>query len=349
MRIVTWRFIPELLMKTFFPKDNPGQEAGDKRFQLITIILTGLVSLAVGVGTTFAIDFFKGRTAKLEFEIVSSSSFVGPTQKFAFVTVNVTNSGSRELESVSAEIDWKGGDLVEAKHEGFPANGLKEKKTNSSLQVELPFLNPGESGKIFVLINLTSEVFSKPSVTLRSKGVTGVERTYDNKTRTSSWMSLLPLLSVLVVFFFGQKWFGRFTNTKSHADDQRDVSAFVLDLFGFYDLAAEVRTLTRKISYWSIVDHITARVMAEKKPETSRLAAEAIETLIDYSSMAPSSILLIKYNQARLYFHAGDVELAVRAMRQARSENHQVIEKRIRYDETLKDLVTAYESSEPEK
>lgn len=64
----------------------------------------------------------------------------------------------------------------------------------------------------------------------------------------------------------------------------------------------------------------------------------AIRTLLDYASIAETTVMLINFDHAKLLAHAGDTDDAKQALAKARSEKHPVIEKRVSYDPLLSKL-----------
>src|SRR6266496_5390903 len=116
----------------------------------LTIILTGVVSLVVGVGSALILDYIRTPAARLEYEVLSSSAFAGQVQKVGMVAIELQNSGRKELELVSARIQVQGSTIIESKTEGFPTKGITENRTNDTYLVEVPFLNPAERGRILL-------------------------------------------------------------------------------------------------------------------------------------------------------------------------------------------------------
>lgn len=206
-------------------------EQGSSKWGII--LLTGFVSLLVGVATALIVDYVRTSAAKLEYDIVSSSSFLGQTQKIGLAVVQIQNTGRKEIESVTAKISAKGTEVLETKLEGFPTHGLTEQKLNDTYLLEIPYLNRSESGRILLLFSLTSQEFAPPTVELRARGVTGIPRTKDEKSSrygvsiAAIGAGLASLSSLLAFTTLLRLRFKRVLT--SHSDDQRDVAAFVLD------------------------------------------------------------------------------------------------------------------------
>jgi len=59
-------------------------DSGSKKW--VTVLLSGVISLFVGVGGALILDYLRTSAAKLEYEVISSSKFTGQVQKLAMVT-----------------------------------------------------------------------------------------------------------------------------------------------------------------------------------------------------------------------------------------------------------------------
>lgn len=323
------------------PTDNPKETPPAK---WLTIPLTGLVSLIVGVGTALILDYLRTSAAKLEYEVISSSAFSGQVQKVAMIAIELQNSGRKELELVTGRIQIKGATILESKTEGFPTRGLSEAKSNETYSIELPFLNPSERGRILLLLNLTAVELAPPIVELRAKGTTGTQRTKERTDKkdkmtalllpvAAAFSSLSAFAALRILRRRRDRWY-----TTSHRDDQRDVAAYVLDACGLTDEARSLRLQVREMSYWSIADQLTQNALTKNDSDHIRKVIRALESLLKYASIAETSCFLVNYDLARLYNRVGDKEKAKSALALARKENHKVIDKRIALTDDLNEI-----------
>src|SRR5215216_6097891 len=71
-------------------------EEVSKTGKYLVIVLTGLVSLGVGVGSGLLLDLFRAQAPKLTYTTTSAEMFPGTNQKTGIVLLRVTNNGRRE-------------------------------------------------------------------------------------------------------------------------------------------------------------------------------------------------------------------------------------------------------------
>jgi hypothetical protein len=82
-----------------------------------TIPLTVLTSLIIGVCVALITDYIRTPATKLEYEIISSSTFSGQVQKLEMVAIEIQNTGQKELELVTVRIQVKETKILESKTE----------------------------------------------------------------------------------------------------------------------------------------------------------------------------------------------------------------------------------------
>ena len=225
------------------------------------LILTGVISLAVGVGAPLLLDLFRSAKPKLEYAIVASSVFSGPSQNIAILSVEVTQSGQKEAEDVTVTIGWENAQYKESKVVGLPPDKYRENATPVMYQLEVPFINPGEKLRADLLLTLAAPSLSTPKVDVRAKGLVGkpvgVPRPEKRDVLLTTLAAASTLLTALIAMWF--RWRRRrglgpaSAETLSFGDylarasvdipsglsgsgnaDQRDVVASILDLHGLH-------------------------------------------------------------------------------------------------------------------
>ena len=312
------------------------------------MLLTGVISLIVGIGSALILDYVRTSAPKLEYEIISSSAFSGQ-QKIGMVAIDLQNSGRTALELVTARIQIKDVEIMETKTEGFPRKSFTESNTKDTYALDMPFWNPSEHGRIFLLLKFTTADLPTPEIELRAKGVTGTQRTKERSEKkqklepaiAASIAALSTLGAFIALRVLRARRDKRASYTTSHSDDQRDVAAYVLNVRGLSAEAHDLRSATRRLPYWSIADELTQRALVKNDAEHTRKLLSALETLLKYAAIAETSCLLLNYNIARLYNSVGDTEHAKAALCAARKENHKVIEKRIAFTRDLQTIAPA--------
>lgn len=313
------------------------EESSEKSSRLGIIILTGIISLIVGVSGGLIVNYFTERKAGLEYDIVSSSLFAGQTQRVAIVGLNVTNPGAKEVEDINCQIEFGNSNITELKVVGLNPSAYNTKISNNRLDLKAPYLNPRESFSIQLLLGTTETELKPPLISIRGRGVTAYQKpTISEKRKISQIISLLAAaFSALLPLIAIRRILPRFFFTKRHRDDQRDIFAFVLGVNGFYAEAEAIRNSVRSLSYWSESDRLAERCLISKDVSTIERGISCLRHLLEYAGMSDTSRLIVHYNIARLAAAKGDNTLVNDHLKVARKGKHAVIEKRIAFDSNL--------------
>jgi hypothetical protein len=317
------------------------------RSKLYILLITGLISLVVGVSSGLLLDLFKAKKPKLEYQIVTTGAFSGSNENIAILSLEIENDGSNELEDLTVQVQLGNAEIRESKVWGLPSNKYVTKFEKSSFSIESPFINPTETLRADLLLTLAGEKLKKPTVEVRAKGIVGTERLAQQPSNRffSLFSTILSVLIALITAFYvvpsvlnrirGRKGV---EFTASHHDDQRDVAAYVLDINGLHDQASRLRVITRKMSYWSIADDLTQSFLNDGRATELQKLANALEGLLQYAAIAETSCFLINYNLARIYLKLGDSARAKVKLTKAYKENNYVIAKRIAMVPGLEEL-----------
>jgi len=307
------------------------------------VLVTGAVSLAVGVGSGLLLDLFRGQAARLTYTITSAEVFPGESQKTGIVLVRVANVGRREAEDVLCRISLIGASIREQRVSGLSNIDQATKTTSDTIEVRLPFLNPREQLSFHLLLDMTGSQLVPPSVELRAKGVTGTQEGLGDAERSvfsrvvslggGIFAGLATSLAFLLQF---RERLGAGRLGSSHQGDQRDVLAYVLGAHGFFNEAEEMRRLSRsKIYYWSACDELVERWLRNGDRGEIARGVGTLLHLLDYARIAGSSSDLIRLNVARLAAGGGDGQAARDYLAEIREPNSRVIKSRVAHDQGL--------------
>lgn len=307
-------------------------------------ILTGIISLVVAVGGGYILNYLTEKRTALEYEVVNSEVFSGQKQNIAISTIDIRNSGKKELENLFCKIAFSNVIINEYKITGIPKSQSSTTQETNQFQLNAPFINPGEKVSVQFLLLLPAGQYEKPTIEVRGKGVVGIETTGHNRSAASPKSSLLLLLvtallalspmMLLILLKLNQKVF----YTKKHADDQRDILAYVFAINGFLNESNVIRNLSRKVSYWAEADYLTEQCISTKDDATIRRGMKCLEDLIGYAEIAATSVLILNYNIARMAAVISDTAKANESLKKALEGNHKVIIKRIHLDNNLSEL-----------
>ena len=296
------------------------------------LIITGIISLIVAVGGNIFVNKLTEEKLLLAYDLVVSETFSSTSGNVRIATLIVENKGSKSIDDVSLNIDLPDGNIQEYKQTGLQPNSYNMDAKSNKLVLSTKFLNPSEVFNVQLLMSNPNKTDFLPIIDLRGRGVLGSQVVKDKKSPLyESAISALIALTTAMLFFsqktFRKKIIGLDENFEErlralkeqneklaeenklgdkHSDEQRDVVAYVLSISELGKFADEIRNIPRKISYWSICDHLAQKWIETEEIELINKGAIALEKLIDYASINANSILLIKSNIAKLYKKSGN-------------------------------------------
>jgi hypothetical protein len=296
-----------------------------------SIVLTGVISLIVAVSGTWIVNKLSSEKMLLEYDISSSEVFESKNGKMQISTITIINSGIKNIDDISASISINSGNISEYKVVGLHKDSYLSELKNNELSFSLKYLNPTEKFNIQLLMTNSSDSNFSPKTDIRARGVIGKQKEFDKeKGLIGTFISaLLGIISVLISFLVLLKLRPNALYTKQHSDDQRDVMAYILGATGLVEYAQEVRNIPREISYWSLSDDLTEKWLHTNNKDICLEGAKALERLIDYASMANTSVMLVHTNIASLYRFAENLEKSNQFIELAANSKHEVIKKRL--------------------
>jgi hypothetical protein len=242
----------------------------------------------------------------------------------------------------------RGADLREAKVIGLDSSSFAPIYKDGLYRLHIPFLNPHESFSIQLLLSSPIVDVSAPGVIVRAKGITGVRKANSQSTRPSTTFPtvLSTALATMSVGLASLAMLRGYIASRVlpdlgesiHKDDTRDVLAVVWEMYGFTQEASVIRGTLRPITYWTEADRLTANVLAEKNPERIRLAADCLESLMQYATVHPRTVSMIYLNIACLNIVDEDHGRAMKNLAEAKSKNYKIVERRLQLDPRLAKL-----------
>lgn len=310
------------------------------------IILTGIVSLIVGVGSGWIINVLTDKQAKLTYDITTQEVFSGSSNNIGIFGIRISNTGKKEIEDVLSQLVFSEAEISEYRISGIPDASRKIKSSGSSFEINVPYLNPEEQVSIQILLKPTTKSLSPPLIDIRGKGVVGaiVEKEDQSKNKLYSLLSvaiaafatLLTAISISrtslrkrIEASFEKRLQEETDEGEYHFADQRDTVAFVLEAKGLPEEAKFVRLIPRDISYWSIVDSLVSEWLEKnEKPEITK-AIDALNYLMEYAAIADSSKQIINLNISRLAIAINEKTLASTHLNKAIEKESIILQKRI--------------------
>jgi hypothetical protein len=321
--------------------------------KILPIIVTGIVSLVVGVGSGLLINYFTEKHPKLTYDITTQEVFSGQQNNIGIFALRVVNDGKKEIEQVTCHLWFSEGKLTERRVVGIPESARSVEGSEKNIDVLVPFFNPGEQFSIQVLLNDVRQPLARPVIEIRGKGVLGTEVSSQRSEQKIN--QTLPLLSVAIatvitalsLFLVGQHKRKTGVTTGRHFSEgrQRDVIAFVLETKGLDHDAQNLRESPRELTYWAASDALTKRWLQLNEAVQIRTGIEALELLIDYAALSDDSKRIILLNMSRLAIAIGNTDLAKTYLAAARLNDSGLIEKRINMDSALASLMKSNQGS----
>lgn len=308
------------------------------------LIFTGLISLAVAVVGNLLINKFSEETLSLSYEIVASETFGSSNGNIKIATVEIMNQGTKSIDDIVVTINLQEGSIEEYKVKGIPANSYTIDKKENKFILNTKYINPTEQFYIQLLLKNQMNNDFLPSVDLRGRGIIGKQAIKDEK---ESFLSSISTAMIAIIAFLGflsvNTIRGRILDSDSlstikdvHYDEQRDTFAYVLSINELNDDADEIRLITRKISYWSIADHLTQKWIISGDKDLMTKGCNTLKELIEYAGIQKDSILLIKSNILRLSQSLGNIESEDTILSELKNNNSNVIKKRLQNINYLK-------------
>ena len=323
-----------------------GENKSDEKSNIKAIILAGLVSLIVGVGSGWIINVVTEKQAKLTYDITTQEVFSGSSNNIGIFGIRISNTGKKEIEEVLSQLVFSEADISEYKISGIPDASRKVKSSGSSFEINVPYLNPEEQVSIQILLKPTTKSLAPPLIDIRGKGVVGVKEEKEDQSKSKVYRLLSVAMAALATLItaitlsrrsirslmelsFEKRLQKETDASEYHHADQRDTVAFVLEAKGLYEEAKSVRTIPRDISYWSIVDSLVSEWLKKNDKTEIKKSIDALDYLMEYASVADSSKQIIHLNISRLAMAISEKTIASTHLTKAIEKDSIIMQKRI--------------------
>lgn len=268
----------------------------------ITAAVTGIVTLGVGM----ALYYIQTPEPRLTYSVEDTLPFEGPSENIAIYHVRIENNGKRVVEDVVCQLSFSTAIIKQYRIILEPSITYNETILNNSYRVELLNLNPQESTLVSVLASSPDQLPSRPEISLRGKGITGIEvsgKTEKNNVWTTMTIAMIAAFAGLSSLFFTRRLV--FLNligleSSKHEDDQRYVLSY---LCGIYNLNSEVErylNMPSEASYWSEADRFAMLAVEDPTGEDTEKRKHVLKDLLKYAEVASLSEGIIHYNIARI-------------------------------------------------
>jgi len=186
-------------------------------------IVSALAGIASAVVTTVLggvlLHYLQLREPDLVYAVAPTSLLVGQSQTSAMYNVSVSNKGEEIVENVDCHVVITGTPTIEdVQIAAAPAITYSYSVVSNSMKLHFPWLNPLEEAQLRVLAtspnrpnNLPGALPSRPIVSLRGKGVSGVERSGKSRFPDPRWIIPAALVGCLTFIYTLQRQEERIT------------------------------------------------------------------------------------------------------------------------------------------
>ncbi|MCP4262121.1 MAG: hypothetical protein GY774_32165 [Planctomycetes bacterium] len=186
---------------------------------------------------------------------------------------------------------------------------------------------------------------------MRAIGLTGTEKSSTGETGkfqdllvtvTGGVLATLALLSLLtgkrISAVFGTT-ISKVVLSEKHSGDQRNILAYLCNLFGLNDEEERYRNLTYKVEYWSESDKLAMSAIESKSPDYRSKIDKLLRELPQYASMSDDSEAIVYYNIARVAAANSDSAVKEQYLKKANAIVPNIISKRLDIDSFSKHLL----------
>lgn len=329
-------------------------EAGASKSSFWTVVLTGFVSLVVGVGSGVLINYFTEKHPKLTYDITTQEIFPGQQNNTGIFAVRIENSGKREIEQLECHLRFADGEVMERTIAGLPDSARRIVGGGNEITITVPFLNPGEKFSVHALLRKVKPPFVRPEIDLRGRGVLGLEAPTDKATTDGFVSTGISVLTALLTAFITLKSakdrkisltnLAKLEATEiptAQSGDQRDLIAFALESNALPDDARVIRQWPRKITFWAASDFLAAEWLRAGDRKRTENGLKALSFLVDYARISDDSKRIVILNMAKLAFRLGEIASAGKYLASVQKTADKVAEKRIQADPDLSKLKAA--------
>ena len=134
------------------------------------IVVGGLISLLVGIGSALAVNYATEKRPQMAYDITSEEVFPGEENKLGILAMQVSNTGGIEIEDLQCRVDLNNATLTEPRCKGLSPDSYKMENEDSYVEVTAPFLNPGESFSLQMLLKTDGDSIISLRLTSEGRG-----------------------------------------------------------------------------------------------------------------------------------------------------------------------------------
>lgn len=275
-----------------------------------SILLTALITGIVTIGTGMLLFWWQTKEAKLTYNYVKSISFDDSENKVFIQQFEIANTGTQIAENISLIITFPQSTIEKIKINIDNTIKYTKKIEENSITLDIESLNPQENLSLSTLVKSKADSLSDPKISLRAKGLLGkkISDTKDTNITAiiialgASYAGLLAaaIFMILTLKKARNKLRELIFGHQRAYQDQKDIIASLLSMYGFPEKAREYLNYGSKRLYWVEADLLAAESL-DTNPENKNKILKILIELSGIEAINPSSKAIIFYNIARIY------------------------------------------------
>jgi hypothetical protein len=253
------------------------ESSGQKNWSSIwpSRLLSALLGVAVTVVAALIVQKLQSREPHLVYSSVETAPFNGQNGVVGIYQIVLHNDGKKELEDISCFVRIPAAKIEQYRTIVAPSLNSTTTETNDSVRAAIPSLNPGESAQISILASSSTSLPSRPEVSVRAKGVNGLEQTPATPP-TREATSLLGFLGTAISTLLLTTTFYQLIRSRLGMGSQVRVLESICRTHGLDSLAKRHSTV-KKVTYYG---------------EADRLGDEAVRSSDNHTISSVKKILL---------------------------------------------------------
>lgn len=303
-------------------------------------IVSALLGITVTVAGALIVQRLETREPRLTYSSVETVPFNGPNNVVGIYQVVLRNEGKKEVEDIGCYIRIPGAKIEQYRTITAPSLVTTDSVTNDVVRVSIPSLNPGETAQVSVLASNPSFLPIHPDISVRAKGLMGMEQPSVAAAKSET---TLPLLSGIIALAALVSTFSiRTLLTHGRGDvrlgSQRQVLATICKAHGF-SARAERYARAAKLTYYGEADRLGQEAIQSTDQSTISEIKSILSALsMTEDNMKDSSRSIVLYNLARILAKEDNLEEAVEVLSRARGFDAEEVDGRHVMDPLLKDV-----------
>ncbi len=280
----------------------------DTRLNIKQILLTAVITCGFTVVAGVVTYFITTKQASLSYSVVSGPTLSIQGSHKRIFSVNITNSGRKEVLDGAMTMNFSQGRMEEVSYQASPGVALTEDKKPSAYSLTASLLNPEEHFSVSVLASIPSPDYS-PVIAVRGRGVVGTSKEGSKSSQqeqlifilVGSAAALAGLLTSVSPFF--RRLLGR-TSIPTLAGafvasgqsvgpfDRNELVAYILGLCSLRSHSHQIRFAPSEISYRGAADYIVSEAIAAANEDQKKLTT-ALKSMLLIASINEDSVQVI--------------------------------------------------------